>query len=199
MDGPLSIVLSFSHSAEMVAAILIGVGFGFVLERGGFGRADNLAAIFYGRDFRVMRVMFTAIVTAMLGLYFFDLFGVMPLGSIGLLDTYLAPALVGGLLLGVGFIVGGYCPGTSLVATASGKLDGLLFIGGLFFGSMIFTFNYEALLPFHKSTALGRVLLNEYFGLPSGMVVFGVVLFAIGAFWAVGHIEKLVNKQRSAP
>lgn len=198
MEGPLSIVFNFSHAGEMVAALVVGLGFGFVLERAGFGRADNLSAIFYGRDFRVMRVMFTAIVTGMLGLYFLDLFGILVIGSIGLLDTYLAPALVGGLLLGVGFIVGGYCPGTSLVASASGKVDALLFIVGLFFGSMAFTLDYQALMPFHKSTALGRVLLNEYFGLPSGVVVFGVVLFAIGAFWAVGWIEKLVNKGRSA-
>jgi hypothetical protein len=199
MEGPLSVVLKFSHPADMVAALLVGAGFGFVLERGGFGRADNLAAIFYGRDFRVMRVMFTAIVTAMLGLYLCDLLGVMPLGSIGLLDTYLLPQLAGGLLLGAGFIIGGYCPGTSVVATMSGKLDGLAFIVGLFGGSVVFTLGYDVLRPFHLKTAMGRVLLHEYFGLPSGVMVFGVVLFAIGCFFAVGRIEALVNRGRSTP
>jgi uncharacterized protein len=199
MEGPLSLVLKFSHPAEMIAALFVGVGFGFVLERGGFGRADNLAAIFYGRDFRVMRVMFTAIVTAMLGLYLCDLLGIMPLGSIGILDTYLVPQLVGGLILGAGFIIGGYCPGTSLVATMSGKLDGLLFMVGLLGGSAVFTLGYDVLRPFHMKTAMGRVLLHEYLHLPSGVVVFGVVLFAIGCFFAVGRIEALVNRGRSAP
>ena len=198
MEGPLSVVFKFSHPAEMVAALFVGVGFGFVLERGGFGRADNLAAIFYGRDFRVMRVMFTAIVTAMLGLYFCDLLKIMPLGSIGILDTYLVPQLVGGLVLGAGFIIGGYCPGTSLVATMSGKVDGVAFVVGLLGGSMTFTLGYDSLRPFHMKTAMGRVLLHEYFGLPSGVVVFGVVVFAIGCFFAVGRIEALVNRGRSA-
>jgi hypothetical protein len=197
MEGPLSVVLKFSHPAEMVAALLVGVGFGFALERGGFGRADNLAAVFYGRDFRVLRVMFTAIVTGMLGLYLCDLTGVMPLGSIGLLDTYLLPQLVGGLLLGAGFIIGGYCPGTSMVATMSGKLDGLMFVLGLLGGTTIFTLAYDVLRPFHLKTAMGRVLLNEYFRLPSGVMVFAVVLFAIGTFAAVGRIEALVNKGRA--
>jgi hypothetical protein len=199
MEGPLSLVLKFNHPAEMIAALLVGVGFGLVLERGGFGRADNLAAIFYGRDFRVMRVMFTAIITGMLGLYFCDLTGIMPLGSIGILDTYLVPQLVGGLILGAGFIIGGYCPGTSVVGAMSGKLDGLVFMVGLLGGSMTFTLGYDVLRPFHMKTAMGRVLLHEYFGLPSGVMVFGVVLFAIGCFFAVGRIEALVNRGRSAP
>ncbi|MBI5549334.1 MAG: YeeE/YedE family protein [Deltaproteobacteria bacterium] len=194
MDGPLSVVLKFSHGAQMLAAVGIGVGFGFALERGGFGRADNLAAIFYGRDFRVMRVMFTAIVTAMLGLYFLDLVGVVPLSSIGLLDTYLLPQLVGGLILGAGFIVGGYCPGTSLVAAASGKIDALLFIGGLLAGSLVFTLGYDSLASFQNSTAMGRVLLHEYLGVPSAVMVFAVVLFAVGAFFAVGKIEAAVRR-----
>lgn len=197
MEGPLSVVLKFGHASEMVAALAVGMGFGFVLERAGFGRADNLTSIFYGRDFRVMRVMFTAIVTCMLGLYFFDLFGVLPLGSIGILDTYLVPQLVGGLLLGVGFIVGGHCPGTSIVAGASGKIDGLLFVAGMFLGTALFTLAYDGnVASFHNSTAMGRVLLGEYLHVPSAFLVPGVVVFAVGAFLAVGKIEKLVNRAR---
>ncbi len=193
MDGPLSIVMNFSHSTEMTASLLVGLGFGFVLERAGFGRADNLAAIFYGRDFRVLRVMFTAIVTGMIGLYFLDFFGVLPVHTIGILDTYIWPQLVGGLLLGGGFIIGGYCPGTSIVAFVSGKIDGLLFVLGIGVGSFLFTVNYDGLKAFHNSSYMGRLLIGEYFGLPSGVVVFLVALMAIGAFFAVGKVEALVN------
>jgi hypothetical protein len=196
MEGPLVVAMNLGNGAEMTAATLTGVAFGFVLERGGFGRADNMAAIFYGRDFRVMRVMFTAIVTAMLGIYLLDLGGILPLGSIGLLPTYVLPQLVGGLLLGAGFIIGGYCPGTSVVATASGKLDAAFFVGGLFLGSLAFILSYDAFAAFHQTTAMGRVLLHEYFGIPSGPMVLGVVLFAVGAFAAVGRIEGLVNRGR---
>lgn len=192
MEGPLVLSTNMSHATQMVIALLVGVGFGFSLERGGFGRADNMAAIFYGRDFRVMRVMFTAILTAMIGLYFLDVIGFMPLGNIGLLPTYLLPQLVGGLMLGAGFIIGGYCPGTSIVATMSGKIDGLFFLGGIFLGGLVVVVSYDWVASFHRSTHLGRILLHEYFGLSSGVMVLIVMLFALGAFYATGHIETRV-------
>lgn len=197
MQAPLVLTTHMTHSAEMAAALLTGVGFGFALERAGFGTAKNLVSVFYGRDFRVLRVMFTAIVTAMLGLYFLDLAGVMPIGNIGLIPTYFWPQLVGGLLLGFGFIIGGYCPGTSIVALVSGKVDALFFLGGLFAGSMLFTVSYAPLMAFHQSTDWGRLLLHEFFGIPSGPMVALVALFALGAFAATNKIEALVN--RTAP
>jgi len=197
MSGPLSQVLSFDHTTELLVALAVGVAFGFTLERAGFGRADNLAAIFYGRDFRVMRVMFTAIVTAMLGLYFLDLVGILPLYSIGILETFWLPQLVGGLILGAGFIIGGYCPGTSLVGSASGKVDAMLFVLGLFGGSLAFVLGGSTLVPLQNATPMGRVLLHEFFGISSSVVVFGVVLFAIGCFVAVRKIEALVNRGRA--
>jgi hypothetical protein len=193
MSFPLSQSLHWGHATQMVVALFVGFGFGFVLERAGFGRADNLASIFYGRDFRVMRVMFTAIVTAMLGVYFLDLFGVMPVSDLGLMPTYVLPQLAGGLLLGVGFIVGGYCPGTSVVAAMSGKLDALFFLAGIFLGGLLFTLGYDAFAQFHNSTSLGRVLLHEYFGVPSWVMVPVVTLFAAGALFAVGRIEAVVR------
>jgi uncharacterized protein len=197
MSGPLSQVLSFDHTTELLVALAVGVAFGFTLERAGFGRADNLAAIFYGRDFRVIRVMFTAIVTAMLGLYFLDLVGILPLYSIGILETFWLPQLVGGLILGAGFIIGGYCPGTSLVGSASGKIDAMLFALGLFGGSLAFVLGGSTLVPLQNATPMGRVLLHEFFGMSSSVVVLGVVLFAIGCFVAVGKIEALVNRGRA--
>jgi hypothetical protein len=194
MDGPLSVVFKFPHALEMVVALFVGSGFGFALERAGFGRADNLAAIFYGRDFRVLRVMFSAIVTAMMGLYFLDLTGILPIADIGILDTWLLPQIVGGLILGAGFIIGGYCPGTSIVGAASGKTDAMLFLGGLVAGSALFTFGYDTFAPLQNATSMGRLLIHEYLHVSSGVVVFAVALFAVASFWLVGRIEKRVNR-----
>lgn len=193
MNGPLTQVLQLSFATEMILAVLVGMGFGFALERAGFGRSDNLAAIFYGRDFRVLRVMFTAIVTAMVGLYLLDLAGALPISSIGVLDTYLGGQLVGGLLVGFGFIVGGWCPGTSIVGVVSGKIDALLFMGGLVAGSALFALGFDSLRPVQDSGARGRVLLHAYLHVPSGVMVFAVALFAVGCFWAVGRIERAVK------
>ncbi|ABC82399.1 YeeE/YedE thiosulfate transporter family protein [Anaeromyxobacter dehalogenans] len=198
MEGPLSVVLRFSHPVEMIASVLVGMGFGFALERAGFGTARNLAAVFYGRDFRVLRVMFTAIVTAMVGVYFLDLAGPVPLSTLGILDTFPAAQAVGGFLVGAGFIVGGYCPGTSLVGAVSGKLDALLFIGGLLVGTLVYTLGADTFAPLADAGGRGRVLLHEWLRLPSGVVVFAVALLAVGAFWAVGRIERWVNR-RAAP
>jgi hypothetical protein len=193
MDGPLTQVLGLSHPTEMLISVLVGMGFGWALERAGFGRSTNLTSIFYGRDFRVLRVMFTAIATAMVGLYFLDLLGVLPLSSIGILDTYTWAALVGGLVFGAGFIVGGWCPGTSIVGLVSGKIDAALFIGGLVLGSLLFTLGFGDLKGLQDAGARGRVLLHEAFHLSSGWMVLLVALFAVGAFAAVGRIERAVN------
>lgn len=197
MEGPLSLTLNMGHGTEMAVALGTGLGFGFVLERAGFGRADNLASVFYGRDFRVLRVMFTAIVTAMLGLYFCDLTGFLPLSSIGLLPTYMVPQVVGGLLLGAGFIIGGYCPGTSLVAVVSGKLDALAFVAGILLGAFGFTVSYDTFAAFHLRTSWGRVLLHDFFRVSSGTMVLLVTAFAVGSFWATARIERWVNSRRA--
>lgn len=198
MEGPISVTLKLAYSTEMMLSVLIGMGFGFVLERAGFGRSDILASIFYGRDFRVMRVMFSAIVTAMLGLYFLDVLRIMPISSIGLLDTYLWAAFIGGLLFGAGFVIGGWCPGTAIVGATSGKVDAILFLFGLTVGSMIFTLGFENLSVLQNAGARGRLLLHEAFGLPSGVMVFAVALFAVGSFWAVGKIEARVRASLAA-
>jgi hypothetical protein len=203
MEGPLSQVLRFGHPTEVIVAVLVGIGFGFTLERAGFGRSDNLVSTFYGRDFRVVRVMFSAIVTAMVGLYALDLLGVLPLSSIGILDTYAGAQLAGGVLVGAGFIVGGYCPGTSIVAATSGKVDALLFLGGIVLGSGAFTLAADTMAPLAVSGAKGRVLLHEWLGVSSGVTVLGVALFAVAFFWAAGRIQATVRARtgaaRSAP
>lgn len=198
MQGPLSSLLELSHPLEMTLTVLVGMGFGFALERGGFGRADNLAAQFYGRDMRVLRVMFSAIVTAMVGLYLLDLAGILPLFSIGVMDTFLGGQIAGGLLLGAGFIIGGYCPGTSIVAAVSGKIDALLFVAGIALGSGVYTLAGAPVAALADSGAKGRVLLHEWLHLPSGVVVFAIAVAAVGAFTLAGRIESRVRARPAA-
>jgi len=83
---------------------------------------------------RVLKVMFSAIVTAMIGIYFLSVIGFMDLSLIYVSNTYIIPQVLGGLILGVGFVIGGYCPGTSMVAFSTGKIDGFVYVLGLFAG-----------------------------------------------------------------
>ena len=126
----------FGNELALLVQLIIGMGFGFALERSGFARSENLVSIFYGRDFRVMRVMFTAILTAMAGLIVLSGVGLMDMGLLYINETFLWPQLVGGLLLGAGFVISGYCPGTSVVGIASGRIDALLVIAGVPLGRL---------------------------------------------------------------
>ncbi|MEG8946068.1 YeeE/YedE thiosulfate transporter family protein [Rosettibacter firmus] len=185
----------FSFDFSLVVAFIIGIGFGFALERGGFGNARILAAQFYFYNMRVLKVMFTAIITAMLGLFYFSWIGWLDLSLIYLTDTYILPQIIGGLLLGIGFVIGGYCPGTSVVSASTGRYDGMMYLAGMFFGIFVFGEIFPLIESFYNSTPMGRITLPEFLGLSHGMIVFLVVLMALGAFAAAEWSEKVMTKK----
>ncbi len=180
----------FSEEMSLVVAFVTGIGFGFFLERAGFGNARMLAAQFYFRDLRVLKVMFTAIITAMVGLFMLSRLGYVDLSLVYLTPTFLVPQIVGGLILGVGFIIGGYCPGTSCVSAATGRLDGMVYLAGMIGGLVGFAELYPLIEKFTKITALGKVTLPQFTGIPYGVLVFAVVLMALCAFMAAEWAEQ---------
>lgn len=185
----------FGLDISLLIAFIIGIGFGFALERGGFGNARILAAQFYFTNMRVFKVMFTAIVTAMIGVFYLSYIGFLDLSLVYLSDTYILPQVVGGLILGVGFVIGGYCPGTSFVAFSTGAKDGLVFIIGVAFGILVFGEMFPIIEDFFYSTAMGKVTLPDFLGLSYGMVVFLVVIIALGGFAAAEWGEKVMAKK----
>jgi hypothetical protein len=171
---------------------VIGIGFGFFLERAGFGSARKLVSQFYLNDLAVFKVMFTAIVTAMLGVTYLSWVGILDLSLVYLTPTWVLPQLLGGLVLGFGFVVGGYCPGTSVAALATGKIDALVYLLGILAGTFGFAELYPLVARFHSATALGETTIPQYLNLPYGLVVFVVVLIAVAGFWAAGIVERAV-------
>ncbi len=190
MSAPLYKFGAFGGEASLIVAFLIGIGFGFFLERAGFGSAKKLVSQFYLDDLAVFKVMFTAIVTAMLGIFYLGWMGVLDLSLVYLTPTHLAPEIVGGLVLGFGFVIGGYCPGTSMVALATGRIDGLLFALGVVAGTVLVGEAYPLLKPFLESGSFGRLTLPQAFHLPYGLVVFLVVVMAVGGFAGAGWVER---------
>jgi hypothetical protein len=179
MSGPLYLKDVFGFATSLWVALGVGILFGFVLERAGFGDARNLTNIFYFRDMRVLKVMFSAIVTAMLGLIFLswiDLFDYSILVDYSLLKTYLWPQLVGGILFGLGFVIGGYCPGTSAVGIVSGKLDALVYMFGMIVGIWVFAAGFPVWGSFYMSSPLGRITLWQEFGISRELMAAAVVL-----------------------
>lgn len=199
MNAPFFKYGLFGDEMSLVVAFFTGIAFGFFLERAGFGNARLLAAQFYFRDLRVLKVMFTAIVTAMVGVYLLGRAGVLDLSLVYLTPTFLAPQIVGGLILGVGFIVGGYCPGTSCVSAATGRIDGMVYLAGMIGGLLGFGEIYPAIERLTKLTSLGQVTLASQFHLPYGFLVFAVVLMALAAFVAAEWAEKKIGGREPGP
>jgi hypothetical protein len=180
----------FGDEMSLVLAFVLGTGFGFFLERAGFGSARKLAAQFYLYDMSVFKVMFTAIVTAMLGVTYLGWIGWLDLSLVYLVPTHLVPQIVGGLVLGVGFVVGGYCPGTSVASLATGRVDGFVYAFGIGAGTLVYAEVFPWIKGFVNSNDMGQVTLPEVFDLPWGLVVFAVVLIAVAGFSAATLVER---------
>lgn len=199
MNAPLYKYGMFGDNTALIVAFLLGLGFGFFLERAGFGSAKKLTAQFYLRDLAVLKVMFTAIITASVGLFLLSWSGFVDLSQVSLKPTHLSANILGGLLLGVGFVIGGYCPGTSVVSSATGRVDGWVYLGGLAFGMFAFgeTVGFNANLSSMLSLAdKPRLTLAQVSGVPYGILVFGVVVMAVVAFLAAEWAEVKIGGKK---
>lgn len=188
--GPLAVNEIISENTNLFLAFIIGIGFGWVLESSGFSSSRKLAGIFYGYDAVVLKVFFTAAITAMLGLLFMSLFGWIDLNWVYVNPTYLTSAIVGGVIMGAGFILGGFCPGTSFCGAAIGKLDAMIFIAGLFIGVFIFGFGYDIWEKLYLANNLGSPKVSEVLGIKDGLFAFLLILAALGMFYVAEWAEK---------
>ena len=168
----------------------LGFGFGAVLEMGGLGDTRKLAAQFYFRDLTVLKVMFTAIVVAAVLIEGAASFGLLDMSRVWVNPTYLWPGIVGGLVMGVGFILGGFCPGTSVVAVSTLKIDGMVFLLGALFGVYAFGETVSSFEPFYLSSYMGRFTLDQWLHVPMGVAVLLVVAMALFMFWGGELLER---------
>jgi uncharacterized membrane protein YedE/YeeE len=189
MSLPLFEYGAFGQTGALGAALIVGIAFGWALERAGLGSAPKLAGQFLLTDLTVFKVMFTAVVTAMLGAFWLGRLGVLDLARVYVPETYLLPQLVGGLVFGLGFFLSGLCPGTSCVSAASGRLDGLSVVVGMFAGVLLSGMAFSWLRPLYESTPWGSVTLAGWSGWPYGVVVFVVVLMAVGGCVVAERLE----------
>ena len=188
--GPLVVYEIISANTNLLLAFIVGIGFGFVLESSGFSSSRKLAGMFYGYDTTVLKVFFTAALVAMLGLLFFSLFGWVDLDLVYVNPTFLWSAIVGGAIMGAGFILGGFCPGTAFCALSIGKLDALLFVGGLVIGVLIFTEGFPYWESIFYAENLGTPTMNEILGIPRGLFALLMILAAFGMFFVGDWAEK---------
>ena len=192
---PLTLEATYGKLIAYIVFLLIGFGFGFVLESSGFNKSTLLAKQFYFKDLRVFKVFFTAIVVGMLMIFGAAAIGLLDYNLIWVNPTYLWSGIVGGLIMGVGFILGGFCPGTSLVALATLKIDGIFFVLGGLVGVFAFAETEQKITYFFNGSYFGRVTLMDVFNARTGVVVIAVTLIAIFMPWGGEQLEKSIGKK----
>ncbi|QWE05263.1 YeeE/YedE thiosulfate transporter family protein [Polynucleobacter sp. JS-JIR-II-50] len=174
--------------SEILSGLLLGAGFGFVLERAGFGNPNKLTGQFRLTDWSVFKVMFTAIVFAAVGLLILERFGFVDAGSLFVPPAFLGAAALGGALVGAGFAIGGYCPGTSVVGLMSGRIDAAIFLLGLLLGTVLFAGIYPTiefvttLGEYAKADALPDAFNISSLSIDIGMIVAAIVVFILGSW-----------------
>jgi hypothetical protein len=195
--GPLTPFI-ISEEFSLVIGFFLGIGFGFVLEQAGFSSTRKLVGLFYGYDFTVLRVFFTAGITAMAGVLLMDHYGFLNKEILYINPAFINSALVGGAIMGAGFIIGGFCPGTSVCALAIGKLDALAFVAGIITGVWGFTELFPSLEKLYLAGNLGGMRFSEYLGMSDITFAFLLAAIAIISFAATWFIENRVNKRKAS-
>lgn len=188
--APLSSYFAFPEWLNMLTALLIGTGFGFALEQAGFSSSRKLAGMFYGYDTTVLKVFFTAAIVALIGSQFMSYFGMLNLNQVYVNEFYVTASVVGGIIMGAGFIMGGFCPGTGLCALSIGKIDAMVFIAGGFSGAFLFTETYPMIEDLANANFRGPVKINEALGLSPGLFTLILVAAAVAMFGVAELAEK---------
>ncbi len=184
---------------EIISGLALGFAFGFILENAGFGSPCKLTAQFRLSDWSVFKVMFTAIVFTSVGLMVSGWLGLVSLEGLFVPPALLGAAAIGGILVGSGFAVGGYCPGTSVVGLMSGRLDASVFLLGLIVGTLVFAGAYDQL---EALTTMGEVAagdtLPDALGVSSLWVNGFMVIVAVAVFIGGTALERRLGGPVSA-
>lgn len=179
-----------SETVSLVLAVVFGFFFGLFLERGGLGNPHKLTGVFYLRDFTVPKVMFTAIVVAGTGLYLLSDLGLLDMERVWIIPTYFWPQIVGGALFGIGFVMSGYCPGTSVAGLATGRLDALVVILGIGAGTLLFALLFPVLEGFYLSSSMGAATLPKLMGVSHWLIITALIALAAGMFYLMERYER---------
>ena len=173
---------------EFILAIVLGIMFGFSLNKAGLTRYTKIVNQFRLSDMTVMKFIMTALVTTMVGVYPLRMLGVIEFPTVP--ATYLVGNLVGGLIFGVGMAGAGFCPGTMAAGAGEGKLDYLV-PGTLGFlaGAAIFGLTYEKVFPpIAKLMNSGNVVIPDLWNINALLAVLFMAIFALILFYLIDRM-----------
>lgn len=179
------------YDGGVASGLLAGILFGYVLEAAGFGSARKLTGQFSLKDFAVFKVMFTAVLVVAVGLYLLRVGGLIAVNAVFVPTLFFWAIAAGGVLIGAGFALGGYCPGTSIVGLASGRIDALVFVAGMIAGTTVFAYAFEPLTGFYfAAKGPDAQRLPELLGLPEWQILAGLIAIAILGFLLGTRLER---------
>ena len=188
--GPISSLITMPEWLDLLIALLIGIGFGFALEQAGFSSSRKLAGMFYGYDTTVIKVFFTASIVALVGSQILSYLGLLNLNLVFVNEFYVYASIVGGVIMGAGFIMGGFCPGTGLSALSIGKIDAMVFFAGALTGAFLFAETFPFIQDLANGSYKGPVKINEALGISPGLFTFLLIAAAVFMFWIAEMAEK---------
>jgi len=196
MLAPLYEFGNLNELGLIIVALMVGFTFGYIVENVGFANARNFTATFYGNDWRVHKVIFSTVITSMILLYFSFYLGFLDISMIYIPQLKLKPIIIGGAILGAGLVIGGYCPGTSVVASMTRKMDAWVYIFGYFLGVWIYAEFHSSFSFLIISKSLGKLTFSELLNLPYGYLAFIVIVFAIITFYFLSKVEGKIYKTK---
>ena len=188
--GPISSHIMMPEWLELLAAFLVGTGFGFALEQAGFSSSRKLVGMFYGYDTTVIKVFFTAAIVALAGSQIMSYLGLLDLTKVYVNEFYVAASVVGGVIMGAGFIMGGFCPGTGLSAMSIGKIDAIVFFIGGLSGAFLFAETYPLISGLANGSYKGPLRVDEVLGISPGFATLLLIILAVIMFWLAEKSEK---------
>jgi uncharacterized protein len=172
---------------NVLAPLLIGFAFGWILQKAGLSRYDRIVNVFRFRDLAVLKFLLTALVTSAVGIRIVEGLGVGPAPPVPM--TYVWGNLAGGILFGVGMATSGFCPGTVAAGVGEGRLDYLVpGILGLYTGALVFGALYERIMPLLAGLApAGAITLADWLHVDPWLCVllFGEVVLVV--FYLLEH------------
>jgi uncharacterized protein len=188
--GPISSLLIIPEWLDLLIALLIGIGFGFSLEQAGFSSSRKLVGMFYGYDTTVIKVFFTAAIVALTGSQLLSYLGLLNLNQVYVNEFYVTASIVGGIIMGAGFIMGGFCPGTGLCALSIGKIDAIVFVLGGLTGAFLFAESYPYIQNLANGSYKGALKVDEALGMSTGLFILLLIIAAVVMFWIGELAEK---------
>ena len=185
MLAPLYPLGYISDFGMIVVAVILGFCFGYLVENTGFANAKNFTAAFYSTNWRVYEILFSAILTAMILTYLAFYLGFLDISLVQLSTVHLGAQIVGGLILGAGVVIGGYCPGTDIAAAMTRKYDAWVYVIGVFAGILLYAEVYPYFSRFVLRWNLGKMTLSDLFNVPYGVAAEIVVIVTVVSFFVV--------------